>query len=73
MTRIVFAVVLVACIVALWRMVAIDAAQNTANQIDYEDAALCTKFGLVGDQYQACKLDLLDLRHNQEQLVSVDF
>ena len=42
-----------------------------ANQIDYEDAALCSNFGFVlgSARHDACKLDLLDLRHRHEDLI----
>jgi len=43
-----------------------------AQQIDYEDTALCVKFGFTAgtQQHFSCKLDLLDLRHNDEQLTA---
>ena len=45
--------------------------RSVESQIDYEDAALCSKFGFVlgSARHDACKLDLLDLRHRHEDLV----
>ena len=58
--------------IALWRPLLVDAARTVASQVDYEDAALCTKFGFAADTpaHAACKLDLLDLRHGHEQLLA---
>ncbi|HEX5328469.1 MAG TPA: hypothetical protein VFW75_17575 [Acetobacteraceae bacterium] len=39
-------------------------------QIDYQEAAMCEKFGFNAgtDRYFSCKRDLLDLRHQNELL-----
>jgi hypothetical protein len=56
---------------AFWRSVFIEAEQTVANQVDYEDAALCSKFGfaLGSAKHDECKFDLLDLRHRHEDLM----
>jgi hypothetical protein len=58
--------------IAFWRSLATDAALTVANQIEYEDAALCTRFGFAAGTkvHDGCKLDLLDLRHRHEDLVT---
>jgi hypothetical protein len=58
--------------IACWKAVITDTAVAVANQVDYEDAALCTKFGFAAGtkEHAACKLDLLDLRHGHEQLIA---
>jgi len=58
--------------IASWKAVISDTALAVANQVDYEDAALCTKFGFAAGtrEHVACKLDLLDLRHGHEQLIA---
>ena len=47
-------------------------ASIVAQQIDYENEALCARFGFaVGtDKHFACKLDLLDLRHSHENMLA---
>jgi hypothetical protein len=70
--RLVVVMVILFCIsAAFWRSVSMETERTVANQIDYEDAALCSKFGLVlgSARHDACKLDLLDLRHRHEDLV----
>src|ERR1044072_2275913 len=54
----------------LWRNVVADTRHAIAQQIDYEDDALCVKFGFAVNtaQYSSCKLDLLDLRRSHEKL-----
>lgn len=58
--------------IVCWKAVITDTAVAVANQVDYEDAALCTKFGFAAGtkEHAACKLDLLDLRHGHEQLIA---
>jgi hypothetical protein len=60
--------------IAYWRGLIAETAQTVANTIEYEDAALCTKFGFAAGTkvHDACKLDLLDLRHRHEQLVAAN-
>lgn len=55
-----------------WRNMAGEAEQTIAQQIDYEDSALCLKFGFATgtEQHFSCKLDLLDLRRSHETLVT---
>jgi len=70
--RLVFVTVILFCIsAAYWRSVSMGTEHPVANQIDYEDAALCSNFGFVlgSARHDACKLDLLDLRHRHEDLV----
>lgn len=69
--RLAVVMVILFCVsAAFWRSVPIKPDPAVANQIDYEDAALCSKFGFVlgSATYDACKLDLLDLRHRHEDL-----
>jgi hypothetical protein len=67
-------VVALVCVVsvAFWRAVFIETDYRVASQIDYEDAALCSKFGFpVGTaKHDDCKFDLLDLRHRHEDLIT---
>ena len=58
--------------IPLWRGAVAEAGSQMAQQIDYEDTALCVKFGFKAgtQQHFSCKLDLLDLRHNDEQLTA---
>jgi hypothetical protein len=60
--------------IAFWRGLIAETALTVANQIEYEDAALCIKFGFAAGTkvHDACKLDLLDLRHRHEQLVAAN-
>ena len=70
--RLVAVMVILFCIsAAVWRSVPMGTERPVANQIDYEDAAFCSKFGFVlgSARHDACKLDLLDLRHRHEDLV----
>jgi hypothetical protein len=57
---------------AFWREVIMDTERSVANQVDYEDAALCIKFGFARGtpQHDACKLDLLDLRRSHADLMA---
>jgi hypothetical protein len=57
---------------AFWRRVAIENDLTVADQVEYEDAALCLNFGFaLGTQkHDACKLDLLALRRSHEQLMA---
>ena len=57
-----------------WRQVVWEANATIAQQIDYEDGVLCAKFGFPQgtEKHLACKLDLLDLRHDHEKLVAAN-
>lgn len=69
---IVVAVLFCAISVAFWRAVSTEIEHTVAEQTDYEDAALCSKFGFDfgSAKHNACKLDLLDLRHRHEDLIT---
>lgn len=69
---VVVAVLVFAVSVAFWRAVFIETEHTVATQVDYEDAALCSKFGFVvgAATHDACKFDLLDLRHRHEDLIT---
>ena len=69
---VVLSVLLCAVSVAFWRAVLIETKLTVAGQVDYEDAALCNKLGfaLGTAKHDACKLDLLDLRHRHEDLMA---
>jgi hypothetical protein len=58
--------------IPFWQTVIIDAEQTAMQQIDYEDATLCAKFGFAAgsDRYGACMLDLLDLRRSHAILMT---
>jgi hypothetical protein len=47
---------------------------KVAQQVDYEDGVLCAKFGFPQgtERHFACKLDLLDLRRDHENLVAAN-
>jgi len=47
-----------------------DLQRAIAAQVDAEDRTACERFGFLAesDRYRACMLDLLDLRHRDEQL-----
>jgi hypothetical protein len=68
---IVVAILFCAVSVAFWRAVYTQIEHTVVNQVDYEDAALCSKFGFVlgSAKHNACKFDLLDLRHRHEELI----
>jgi hypothetical protein len=57
--------------IPFWQAVTIDAEQAAMQQIDYEDATLCAKFGFVAgsDKYASCMLDLFDLRRSHASLM----
>jgi len=57
-----------------WRQVVWEANATIAQQIDYEDGVLCAKFGFPQgtEKHLACKLDLLDLRRDDEKLVAAN-
>ena len=57
---------------AFWRGVSIETELTVTTQVDYENAALCAKFGFARgtDEHAACKLDLLDLRRRHEELLA---
>jgi hypothetical protein len=70
--RLVVVMVVLFCVSAVfWRSVSIETEHTVANQVDYEDAALCSKFGFALDsaKHDGCKFDLLDLRHRHEDLI----
>ena len=58
--------------IGFWRRVIIDTAQMVTSQVYYEDAQLCAKFGFPRgtEKHNACKLDLLDLRRSDEDLMT---
>jgi hypothetical protein len=58
--------------VPFWRGVVADTQATIAQQVDYEDGVLCSKFGFIAgtDKYTACMLELLDLRHRHEELLA---
>ena len=60
--------------IAYWRGLIAETAQTVANTIEYEDTALCIKFGFAADTkaHDACKLELLDLRHSHERLMAAN-
>ncbi len=66
------AILIVAVSIAYWQDVNIETEHAKIQQIDYENTALCIKFGFAADtdKHAACKLDLLDLRHRHEELLS---
>ena len=68
---VVIAVLFCAVSVAFWSAVLIETEHTVVSQVDYEDAALCSKFGFVVGtaKHDACKLDLLDLRDRHEELI----
>ena len=71
--RLVVVMVVLFCVsAAFWRSVSIENEHTVANQVDYEDALLCSKFGFPrGTQkHNTCKLDLLDLRRRDEELMA---
>ena len=56
---------------AFWRALATDTELTVASQIDYQDAMLCTNFGFARgtEKHESCKIDLLNLRHSDEDLI----
>ncbi len=58
--------------IAFWRALIIQTERSAASQVDYEDEQLCMKFGFPRgtDRHNACKLDLLDLRRSDEDLIA---
>jgi hypothetical protein len=67
-------IILLFCAISIvfWRRVVIETQQTVAGQVDYEDALLCSKFGFPRgtEKHNACKLDLLDLRRRDEELMA---
>jgi hypothetical protein len=55
-----------------WRAAVTETTIAVAQQVDYEDGALCSKFGFSESTSEqiACKFDLLDLRRRHEELVA---
>lgn len=66
------AVLSLAFSVPLWRAAIDQSDYAMAQQIDYEDTALCVRFGFAAgtENHFACKLDLLELRRNHESLLA---
>jgi hypothetical protein len=62
----------VAISIPFWQAVVADTELTVMQQIDYEDAALCHKFGFDAGsaKFTVCMADLLDLRHDHERLVA---
>jgi hypothetical protein len=58
--------------IPFWQAVIADTELTMMQQIDYEDAALCQRFGFVAgsEKYADCMTALLDLRHSHERLVA---
>jgi hypothetical protein len=58
--------------IPFWRAVVADSQHAMAQQIDYEDEALCARFGFTKgtDTHFACKLDLLELRRSHESMLA---
>jgi hypothetical protein len=63
---------LLAASTVVWRALIMENELTVENQVDYEDAALCIKFGFAHGtaRHDACKLDLLDLRRSHEDLLT---
>ena len=57
-----------------WRALVAEREHAVAQQIDYENEALCARFGFaVGtDKHFACKLDLLALRRSHENMLAAN-
>jgi hypothetical protein len=57
--------------IPFWHAVIADSQHAMAQQIDYEDTALCARFGFAAgtDKHFACKLDLRDLRRSHERML----
>ena len=57
-----------------WRDYWESVASRIASQIEYEDAALCTKFGFVvgarDERHKSCMSDLRDLRASHEEMIA---
>jgi hypothetical protein len=55
-----------------WRSVVLETQVFVSQQIEFEDAALCNKFGFPEGtpKFIACELDLLELRRNHEHLIA---
>jgi hypothetical protein len=55
-----------------WRSVVLETEMFVSQQIEFEDGVLCNKFGFAEGtpNFLACKLDLLELRHNHEDLMA---
>lgn len=58
--------------IGFWRALIIENKLTVSSQGDYEDAALCIKFGFPRgtEKHDSCKLDLLNLRHSDEDLMA---
>jgi hypothetical protein len=58
--------------IAFWCALITQMVRSVTSQADYEDEQLCIKFGFPRgtDKHNACKLDLLDLRRNDEDLIA---
>ena len=66
------AILFVVVSLAFWRALATDTELTVMSQVDYEDAMLCTKFGFARgtEKHESCKIDLLDLRRSDEDLIA---
>lgn len=55
-----------------WRSLSYDTGQAIMLQVDYEDGALCTRFGFTSgtEEHANCKAALLELRRSDEKLIA---
>jgi hypothetical protein len=67
-------VLLLTIFLIYWQALASETARVVASQIDHDDTSLCIKFGFAADTeaHDACKLELLDLRHSHERLMAAN-
>ena len=58
--------------IPFWQAVVVETELTVMQQIDYEDAILCRKFGFdtASAKFTNCMADLLDLRHDHERLMA---
>jgi len=65
-------IVALAVSIAFWRAASTETQVMLASQIDREDTELCIKFGFAAGtaRHDACKIELLDLRHRHEELAA---
>jgi hypothetical protein len=68
------AVAALALSIPFWQAVVAERQHVVAQQIEYEDEALCLRLGfaLGTDTHAACKAELLNLRRDHEQLLSAN-
>jgi hypothetical protein len=57
-----------------WRAMLRDSERAMAQQVGYEDEALCARFGFAAgtEKHFACKLDLLELRHSHARMLEAN-